>query len=143
MDAGLWSIRREAIFRALSNTDLRLFLAKVRVASSSTGTETLAGGTRETVPVADGPPTELRPAAAATKAAKKTQALLREARSLFALLTRSWLQQEGSMIPQPTSFAAEASEAVERVAEHVVRLERQRQRRAKEGPRSRERADSP
>jgi hypothetical protein len=51
--------------------------------------------------MADRPPTDLRPAALATKAAKKTQALLREARSLLRRADRVVAASAG--IPQPTS----------------------------------------
>jgi ElaB/YqjD/DUF883 family membrane-anchored ribosome-binding protein len=89
--------------------------------------------------MADRPPTDLRPAAAATKAAKKTQTLLREVRSLLRRADKVVAAAGGIDDPATHQLAAEASEAVERLTEHLVRLERQHHRRAREGPRPRER----
>ncbi len=89
--------------------------------------------------MADNTPTDLRPAAAATKAAKKQQALLREARSLLRRADKVVTAAGGIDDPATHRLAAEASEAVERLTQHLVRLERQHHRRAKEGPRPRER----
>jgi hypothetical protein len=89
--------------------------------------------------MADHPPTDPRLAASATKAAKKTQALLREAR--FLLRRADKVAAAAGAIEDPTThqLAAEAGRAVERLTEHLVRLERQHHRRAKEGPRPRQR----
>ena len=73
-----------------------------------------------------------RPDAVATKAAKKTQALLREARSLLGRVEK--VATAVGAIEDPTShqLAAEAREAVERLTDHLVRVERQHHRRAHE-----------
>jgi hypothetical protein len=104
----------------------------------NTGTETFAAAKRETIAMADQPPADLRPAAAATKAAKKTQALLREARSLLRRADKVVAAAGAIDDPATHKLAAEASHAVERLTEHLVRLERQRHRHAREGPRPRE-----
>ena len=89
--------------------------------------------------MADRPPADLRPAAAATKAAKKTQALLREARSLLRRAGKVVTAARAIDDPATHQLAAESSTAVERLTDHLVRLERQHHRRAKEGPPPRER----
>jgi hypothetical protein len=83
--------------------------------------------------------TDLRPAAVATKAAKKTQALLREARSLLRRADKVVAASVGIDDPATHRLAAETKEAVERPTDHLVRLERQHHRRAREGPRPRDR----
>jgi hypothetical protein len=89
--------------------------------------------------MADRPPTDPRPAAAATKAAKKTQALLREARSLLRRADKVVAAAGAIDDPATHQLAAQASKAVERLTDHLVQLERLHHRRAKEGPRPRER----
>jgi hypothetical protein len=88
--------------------------------------------------MADHPHTDPRPAAAATKAAKKTQALLREARFLLRRADKVTAAAGAIDDPATHQLAAEAGAAVERLTEHLVRLERQHHRRAQEGPRPRQ-----
>jgi hypothetical protein len=90
------------------------------------------GGKGDTGAVTDEDPGDQRPDAVATKAAKKTQALLREARSLLGRVEK--VATAAGAIDDPTShqLAAEAREAVERLTDHLVRLERQHHRRADE-----------
>jgi hypothetical protein len=80
----------------------------------------------------DEAPADQRPDAVAAKAARKTQALLREARSLLGRVEE--VATAVGAIDDPTShqLAAEAREAVERLTDHLVRLERQDHRRAHE-----------
>jgi hypothetical protein len=97
-------------------------------------------GKSETVAMPDRNRTDLRPAAVATKAAKKTQALLREARSLLRRADKvAAAASVGIDDPATHRLAAETKEAVERLTDHLVRLERQHHRRAREGPRPRDR----
>ena len=88
------------------------------------------GGKGDTGAMTDEAPADQRPDAVATKAAKKTQALLREARSLLGRVEK--VATATGAIDDPTShqLAAEAREAVERLTDHLVRLERQHHRRA-------------
>jgi hypothetical protein len=89
--------------------------------------------------VVDHPPTDLRPAAAATKTAKKTQALLREARSLLRRADKVVAATGGIDDPGAHQLAAEARKAVERLADHLVHLERQHHHRLRDGPLPRQR----
>jgi len=90
------------------------------------------GGKGDTSAVTEEAPADQRPDAVATKAAKKTQALLREARSLLGRVEK--VATAAGAIDDPTShqLAAEAHEAVERLTDHLVRLERRHHRRAYE-----------
>ena len=76
---------------------------------------------------------------AATKAAKKTQALLREARSLLRRTDKVVAASGGIDDPGTHQLAGEARKAVERLTNHLAQLERQHHRRVHEGPRPRER----
>jgi len=85
------------------------------------------------------PPADPRAAAAATKAAKKTQALLRASR--FLLHRADKVAAAAGAIDDPATheLVAEVGAAVERLTEHLIRLERQHHRKAQEGPRPRQR----
>jgi hypothetical protein len=71
------------------------------------------------------PLTDPRPAAAATKAAKKTQALVREARFLLRRADKVTAAAGAIDDPATHQLAAEVGAAVERLTQHLVRLERQ------------------
>lgn len=91
--------------------------------------------------MADHAPTDLRPAAAAAKAAKKTQALLREARSLLGRADKVVAAAGGIDDPGSRQLAADARNAVERLADHLVQLERQHHHRLQERPPPRQRKE--
>ncbi|MBJ7596395.1 MAG: hypothetical protein JF886_16330 [Candidatus Dormibacteraeota bacterium] len=84
----------------------------------------------------DDPPADQRPAAA-TKTAKKTQALLREARFLLRRVDKVEAAAGAIDDPPTHQLAAEVREAVQRLTNHLVRLERQHHRRAHEPARPR------